>query len=307
MSPAGTRLLLISPVRNEAAHIERVVRSVAAQTVAPELWLVADDGSEDGTLEILRRLAADIPFMQVTSIEQSKAEVSDRLAEALEARAFNRALALADFDGYTHLGKLDGDIELPPNYFERLLARMAAETELGIVGGSLIEEAPSGNGMRAVTAPEYHVHGALKLYTRECFEAVGGIEERLGWDTIDETYARMRGYRTSRDLELVAVHHRPGGSADGMLRGRMRHGQCAYIARQTLPWVMLRSVRIGIGWSPRGLSGFAFLCGYLLCALRRADRVEDREFKRFVKMEHRRRIRGAVRTPKGELRWMTSA
>ena len=44
--------------------------------------------------------------------------------------------------------------------------------------------------------PGYHVRGALKLYSRACFEAIGGIEERLGWDTIDETYARMRGFRT---------------------------------------------------------------------------------------------------------------
>ena len=29
------------------------------------------------------------------------------------------------------------------------------------------------------------MRGALKLYSRECFVAIGGIEERLGWDTID--------------------------------------------------------------------------------------------------------------------------
>lgn len=306
MSAGRARLLLVSPVRNEAAHVERVARSVAAQTVPPALWLVADDGSEDDTLEILRRLEPEIPFMRVSSIPQSASAVTDRLAEALEAKAFNRALAQVDLDGFTHVGKLDGDIELPPDYFERLFAGLAEDRRLGIVGGSIVEPAPSGHGMRRVTAPDYHVHGALKLYTRDCFEAVG-VEERLGWDTIDETYARMLGFRTRRDTDLVAIHHRPGGSADGMLRGRMRHGQCAYIARQTLPWVLLRSVRISLGWSPRGASGAAFLLGYLLCALRRADRVEDERFRRFVRVEHRRRMLEAIRTPWSELRWTTSA
>ena len=41
--------------------------------------------------------------------------------------------------------------------------------------------------------PGNHVHGAVKCYTRACFETIGGVQERLGWDTIDETYARCTG------------------------------------------------------------------------------------------------------------------
>ena len=74
------------------------------------------------------------------------------------------------------------------------------------------------------------MHGAVKCYTRACFEAIGGVQQRLGWDTIDETYARLRGYRTRNFKDIVAVHHRPHASADGTLRGRARHGECAYIA-----------------------------------------------------------------------------
>ena len=52
--------------------------------------------------------------------------------------------------------------------------------------------------MATMPIPPLHVHGALKCYTRECLEAIGGVQEsRLGWDAIDETYARMRGFRTA--------------------------------------------------------------------------------------------------------------
>ena len=57
------RILIISPVRNEAAHIERVVRAVAAQELPPARWIVVDDRSDDGTLEILRRLEPEVPFL----------------------------------------------------------------------------------------------------------------------------------------------------------------------------------------------------------------------------------------------------
>jgi len=42
-------ILIISPVRNEAAHIERVVRAVAAQELPPARWILRDDHSDDDT------------------------------------------------------------------------------------------------------------------------------------------------------------------------------------------------------------------------------------------------------------------
>ena len=133
------------------------------------------------------------------------------------------------------------------------------------------------------------MRGALKLYSRECFEAIGGIEERLGWDTIDETYARMLGFRTRSFDELVAHHHRPLGTADGRLRGRARYGQAAYIVRYGLPWVLLRSLKVATE-RPYGVSGAAFIAGYLRAALLREPKVEDEEFRRFVRRELRGRI-----------------
>jgi poly-beta-1,6-N-acetyl-D-glucosamine synthase len=302
------RILIVSPVRNEAAHIERVVRAMAAQTRPPDLWLVVDDSSDDGTPGILRSLAPGLPWMRIVDIPRTPVGKKDRLALALEAKAFNAALARATVGDYTHIGKLDGDIELPSDYFERLLEQMRSRPTLGLAGGSIVEPNGCDGAWVRITAPPYHVHGALKLYTRDCFDAVGGIQERLGWDTIDETYARMRGYETWRDPELVARHHRPGGSADGKLRGRMRHGQCAYIARYSLPWVLLRSLKIAAKWDPRVISGMAFVWGYLRCAIRRVDRVEDAEFKRFVRGEHRGRLREALRIPRrGVPRCTTSA
>lgn len=294
--PSGRepRVLIVSPVRNEGLHIERVVRSVAAQTRPPDLWLVADDGSDDDTLETLRALEPKVPFLRVLELQAASLDGKDRLAQALEAKAFNRALSHTDPSGYTHIGKLDGDIELPPDYFERILERMSRNPRLGIAGGSIIEPTGESGDWKQVTAPTYHVHGALKLFTGDCFKAVGGIQERLGWDTIDETYARMFGFETFRDQQILARHHRPSASADGKLRGRMRHGQCAYIARYSFPWVLVRSLKVAVEWDPRGISGVAFLWGYLSCAIRRSDRVEDDSFRRFVRAEHWDRIRHAL-------------
>jgi biofilm PGA synthesis N-glycosyltransferase PgaC len=282
-----SRLLLITPARDEAAHLERTIRAVAAQTRPPDLWLVVDDGSTDATPHLLERLGAEVPFLRtLRGRPQAGRPDSDGLALAAEARAFNAALATVDLSDFTHVAKLDADVELSPDYYSRLLACFAEEDRLGIVGGTLLERGLG--GWRPTRVPAHHVRGALKLYSRECFEAIGGIEERLGWDTIDETYARMHGYATRSLPDLAARHHRPVATRGGTLRGRARHGQCAYILRYSPWWVALRSLKVACS-RPFGLSGAAFLYGYARSAVRHDDRVEDERFRRFVAAELRAR------------------
>jgi biofilm PGA synthesis N-glycosyltransferase PgaC len=290
------RLLIVSPVRNEGAHIARVVRGVAVQEPAPAAWVVIDDGSSDDTYAQLSAFAGELESMTVLRAPAQAPGARDRLARAVEARNFNLALAHAGWEdgAYTHVMKLDGDIELPPGYLAGLLERFAANPRLGIAGGTLVEPIPGG-GQRAIRIAHHHVHGALKCYTRACFAAIGGVHERLGWDTIDETYARMRGFQTqSFGGELRCVHHRTLASADGALRGHARHGECAYVTHYGALWVALRSLRVARR-SPAGLSGAAFLYGYVRAAARRSERVADREYRSFTRRELRGRMLGASR------------
>ena len=288
------RVLIVSPVRNEAAHIERVVRSVAGQDLAPARWIVIDDGSTDGTFDLLETLASEVPFLELHRADRRTPHsgAHDRLARAAAPRNFNAGLAHADWRSYTHVMKLDGDIELPPNYLRVLADRFAADETIGLAAGVLEEPTPDG-AARRLQVPRHHVHGALKLYSLACFEAIGGVQERLAWDTIDEVYARMNGFTTVNYRDLVSVHHRPWGSADGAVRGRGRLGQCAYITHYPLWWVVLRAVKLARE-SPRGVMGAAYLGGYIRARVRRTERVDDPEYRRFTRRELRARMLSAV-------------
>ncbi len=285
------RLLLITPCRNEADHVARIIASVAAQTRPPDLWLIVDDGSTDATPQILNSWAKKLPYLELGRSHRRAPRGQDGLAIAAEAIAFNRALGAVAVVAFTHDGKLDADIELPPDYFQRLLDRFAVEAEIGILGGTLLEE--HGRGWLPTGGPEHHVRGALKLYSRECLEAIGGgIEERLGWDTIDEVEARMRGFRTRTLARPTARHLRPVASRGGILRGRARLGRAAFILRYSPWWVTLKSARVGLS-RPYVVGGLAYLWGYLRgAASDRRNRVQDPEFARFVAAELRDRARG---------------
>jgi poly-beta-1,6-N-acetyl-D-glucosamine synthase len=295
-------LLIVSPVFNEAAHLDRTARALAAQVRRPDRWVIVDDGSSDETLEIARRWERELDFVTVLEAPQTVAPGADNLALARPVFAFNLGLEHAGWRDFDFICKLDGDVEPPEEWFATLLQRFGADERLGVAGGRLVEPCPS--GWKLLPIPAVHVHGAVKVYRRACLEQIGGIAEQLGWDTIDETYARMRGFETHSFADLVARHHRPWGSADGRLRGRARHGEAAWILHYGLGWVSLRSLKIA-RVPPVGLSGAAFLFGYLRAALRGVPQVDDREFRAFVRRELRARMLRPLRHP-GALRTAAS-
>jgi cellulose synthase/poly-beta-1,6-N-acetylglucosamine synthase-like glycosyltransferase len=290
---ANDRMLIISPVRNEADHIEGVARALCAQTRRPALWLVVDDNSTDGTGDVLARLAEQIEFMRVVQTPSGFTRKStDRLAVAAAPRAFNYGLdSVGDFSGYTHIGKLDGDVELRSDYFERILAEFDADPSLGIAGGVILEQR-DGEWQPTSSAPE-HVRGALKLYTRDCFADIGGVVERLGWDGIDETLARMRGYTTRSFDAAEALHYRETGSADGRLRGHVRWGEAHWILNHGVVWTTARAFKTA-RLRPHGTSGAAYLYGYARAAARRVPRVDVEGYREFVRAEQRQRMSAAL-------------
>ncbi len=80
-------LTLIMPVFNEAETIEKVIRDTYGEVSRWQTavnFIIAEDGSQDGTKEILYELQKDIPFTLVSSQERKG-----------YTRAFKDALALA--------------------------------------------------------------------------------------------------------------------------------------------------------------------------------------------------------------------
>ena len=292
------RVVMVSPMRNEAKHLEAVIRAMAAQTRPPDEWIVVDDGSTDGTHEILDRAGQEVGFLRVVSAPAfPMPEGADRLSHAAAPRVFNYGLSLAS--EFTYVGKLDGDVELPPDYFERLLSAFHSDPQLGIAGGVVVEQQ---DGEWRVHGASHlaHVRGALRLYSRACLEAVGGVREVLGWDGIDIILAHRHGFRTRSFTDLVARHHRPTGTAQGALKGHLRWGRCQYIQGYPAWWVLARAVKVAAA-RPRVLSGFAYVAGYAQAVLKQVPRFDEDGYRDQLRAELRGRAAAKLRSPRTAL------
>lgn len=88
---------VIIPVYNAEENVEQCVQSVMAQTLRNIEIICVDDGSADGSLEILRRLAAQDP--RIVVIEQENAGAGAARNNGM-ARASGRYLSFLDADDF---------------------------------------------------------------------------------------------------------------------------------------------------------------------------------------------------------------
>ncbi|HSK46490.1 MAG TPA: glycosyltransferase family A protein [Coriobacteriia bacterium] len=284
---SSLRYVVITPARNEEANLARLAECLVRQSIRPELWMIADDASTDATPQIAEDYAANHDFIRHLRLDASSAGgYANRMAGGAAPRAFNRALATVDVK-WDVICKLDGDLSFHDDYFEGLLGRFDADPSLGIGGGHCFEW--HGDELKMEWVPDYHVRGATKAYRRECFEQIGGVEEVLGWDGIDEIRAQMTGWSTRSFADLPVIHHRPTGSRGGTLKGRVRGGRCNYYLGYSPSFMLARCIR-RMADPPYVVGGLAMFWGYALSSLQRRERYHDLEFQRYLRATQRQRL-----------------
>jgi biofilm PGA synthesis N-glycosyltransferase PgaC len=281
------RLAVVMPFLDEERLLPMVLSSIATQTRPPDCLVLVDDGSSDASPALAAQFAREHGYARAQR-RVVRDRGHDRLDGAHELRAFEEALSTLG-EPWDVVSKLDADLRLAPDTFASMVARFEADPQLGIAGARLLSVDEKGRDVSHRTRPE-HVEGAARFYRRACLEEIRPIPPILGWDTIDEVRARMRGWRTAGGMaaEEPVVHLRPMGAHDGALRAFRRWGTCAYGYGEHPLHVALIALR-RMRERPLVLGGAAYLAGWLLAALRRAPRAEP-ELRAYVRRDQLRRI-----------------
>jgi len=266
---------IITPARDEEGQLPSLAKSVLEQKVYPSRWVIVDCGSSDRTGHIAKELAGSHPWIEHLYIPgPTRPTRGGPVVEAFEAgiATLSRLPSV--------IAKVDADVSIPCDYFDRLLCLFASHPDLGLAAG--ISLVPAGSVLRPQRVTGTMVHAAARAYRRECLQELLPLERHLGWEHIDQLQATNRGWRSIEVEDLFFRHLRPEGARDG-----------------DHYWVTLGATSHYLGYRPtyllfralyrarRDRKALGLIAGYAQAALAHAPKYSDREVRMKVREQQR--------------------
>lgn len=285
MDTKSVKYVVITPVRDEERFIQDLYRAMTSQTVRPAEWIIVDDGSTDRTGSLIDGFASENTWIRAVH----RANRGFRKNGGGVVEAFNDGLKQLECTDWEFIVKFDGDLVPAPDYFERCFDRFHRDDKLG-VGGGMIYHILDGKECDD-PCPRFHVRGATKIYSRACWEAIGGFWQAPGWDTIDEVKAQMLGWTSESFMDIKLLHQRLTGTAESPWADAVKSGLARYVAGYH-PLFMLASCGARVFRKPYFIGSTALLVGYLKGYFKKVPQVSDPALIQFVRDQQMRRLVG---------------
>lgn len=278
------KIVIITAVRDEGKYISYTIESMLAQTLQPIKWIIVNDGSIDNTEEIIFKYKYKIPFLEYVALPNRGFRKPALGVIESFYEGYNRAQNL-DFD---IIVKLDADLKFPPDTLKRISTAFENDPTLGITGATRYEQNNGTGRYKKVLLPKGFVGGPTKFYRKQCFQDIGGLIPRAGWDGVDTIRANMKNWKT-RELEYLNIYHlKPTGTAkgEGLVKACKKYGDVSYYMGGYFWYFLLRV--LGRSIYARNLKvGYFMLKGYLDSKKNMVAResVEFREYMKKIQTE----------------------
>jgi glycosyltransferase involved in cell wall biosynthesis len=264
------RYIIITAMRNEIKTIEKSINSVLLQTVLPKIWIILDDGSNDGSSDIVTKYTeAHDWIIRVPIADRGFDFVGQGVADLL-----NYGFDITKDIDVEYIAKLDADIDLPTHYFATLLDEMDANPLLGIVSGH--PYVINNDKIMLERHSDYFPSGTARLYRNSYLKLITPFVSSVGWDTVDILRMQILGYDT-KVLHDIQLHHmRRMGTRRGYFDGMIRDGRNNYITGYSPLFFFLRSV-YNARYYPFVLRTLCMLYGYSQAYINKLPRAVTEE------------------------------
>lgn len=278
--------VVIIPAHNEEAFISQMLESLARQTLLPVEAIVVDDNSTDKTFQIASGFSNQYSWIKIVrNVSEAK-----NIPGSKVIRAFQRGMQEITCN-WDIIVKLDADLILPSDYFEKVISVFESDSQAGMAGGfASIEK--NGQWVLEKLTDNDHIRGAFKAYRKECFEQIGGLKPAMGWDTADELLARYHGWKVVTIPDLVVKHLKPTGSVYDK-SARYKQGEAFYALGYGLVITAIASAKLAM-MKKKPLLFFDYIKGYFKAKSARTTMLVTKEEARFVRKYRWRKMWGKL-------------
>ena len=278
------KVLIVTPACNEEKNLSSLIDSMVLQSHLPIEWIIVDDGSIDNTSNVIKQAAMNYSWIKYLRKEKKDLRAPGRsVMETFYFGLQNKSSAIYDI-----IMKLDADLVLPKHYLSEIVDVFSKNSQVGICGGVCVIKVNGEYIIEEETNLD-HIRGALKAYRRTCFEEIGGLVQKMGWDTVDEHHARFKKWDVCVRTDLQVVHQRATHQEYGYIKAAFRNGKMLYSIRMDVVLVIGNAIKKVFKF-PYFLLGISMFVGYLFAFVTRHERIVNKDLGNFIRRYRYKKI-----------------
>jgi glycosyltransferase involved in cell wall biosynthesis len=267
---------IVIPARNEEKFIGKVLESIVNQTFLPREVVIVNDNSTDKTEFLIQEFAEKYSFIKLINSEN---KTNHHLPGSKIIEAFYKGFNQVNSD-WDFICKLDADVILPENYFQVLLNRMTENPKIGLAGG-LVYINKNGNWIFENYNNKKHIRGAIKTYSKACFQKIDGLKKSMGWDTVDELLAEFHGFEIAVYDDLIVKLLKPTGVDYKQIRYG-QFGKSYHLMDYGIPISIIAAAKAS--WKAKNVfSFFSIMRGYFKSVLNGDSKIVTKDEGKFIR------------------------
>lgn len=167
------KIALITPLRDEISNIEKLFKSIEAQSTKINTWIIVENGSTDGSIEKLKNIARPKNIENLIILnkifENNEYALGSKYSQVVDC-GFKEASKQRNYEDLTHIGILDADCFPEPEYYKKLVSFLESDNSIGITSGIIYDE-----NEKIDAASTSWVRGGCRLWSSDCFRKSGYI------------------------------------------------------------------------------------------------------------------------------------
>lgn len=238
----GVTLTIVMPSYNQAGFLEEAIGSVLSQRADVKEFFVLDGGSDDGSVDIIKRHAQQIDYWR----SEPDGGQSNAIADGF-ARATGDVIAW-----------LNSDDALLPGAVRAMLDAFDASPGVGLIEGDTVVvdgesrivrcDRRAGPGAWWMRHGYTRIHQPSTFFRRDLYEAVGGVDRDLHCTMDTDLWYRVLDRTRARRLGRYVGVHREHTDAKGVSESwKQRYRDERRLLAERYPGVYGHPVRYQVG------------------------------------------------------------